>query len=50
MGKREEERKREEDKEENETVSVKRRCVGLVSAEPFGIFSQELNFHVTHVC
>ena len=39
-GKREEERKRAGEKEENETVSAKRRCVGLVSAEAFDIFGQ----------
>ena len=38
--KREEERKGDGAKEENETVSAKRRCVGLVSAEAFNIFSQ----------
>ena len=39
-GKREEERKRHGEKEENETVSAKRRCVGFISAEAFDIFSQ----------
>ena len=34
-------RKREEDKEENETVIVQRRCVNPVSAEAFDVFSQE---------
>ena len=36
----EENEKREGEKEENETVNVKRRCVNLVSTEAFGIFSQ----------
>ena len=39
-GTREEERKREREKEENETVSAERRCVAVVSAEAFDIFSQ----------
>ena len=34
-------RTREEEKEENETVIVKRRCVNPVSTEAFDIFSQE---------
>ena len=34
-------RKREEGKEENETVIVERRCVNSVSAEAFDIISQE---------
>ena len=38
MGKK---RRREEEKDENETESVKRRCVGSVSVEAFDIFSQE---------
>ena len=33
-------RRREEEKEENETGSVKRRCVGSFSVEAFDIFSQ----------
>ena len=44
MEKREEERKKEGEKEQNETVSAKRRCVGFISAEAFHIFSQEENF------
>ena len=32
---------REEEREENETVSARRRCVGLISAETFDILSQE---------
>ena len=36
MGKK---RRREEEKEENETRSVKRRCVGSFSVEAFDIFS-----------
>ena len=39
-GKRGEERKRDGEKEENETVSAKRRCVGFISAEAFDIFCQ----------
>ena len=35
-----EKRIREEEKEENESVTVKRRCEGLVSVEAFEIFSQ----------
>ena len=31
---------REEEKEENDTVNVKRRCVSSFSAEAFEIFSQ----------
>ena len=31
---------REEEKEENETVSAKRRCVGFISAQAFDIISQ----------
>ena len=38
--KRVEEKKRKGEKEENETVTVERRCVGFVSAEAFDIFSQ----------
>ena len=34
-----EKRKREEEKEEYEAVTVKRRCEGFVSVEPFEIFS-----------
>ena len=36
-----EKERREGEKEENETASVKRRCEGLVSVEAFEIFSQE---------
>ena len=35
-----EERVREEEKEENGTVSVERRCVNSVSAEAFDVFNQ----------
>ena len=34
-------RRREEEKEENETEIVKRRCINSVSTEAFEIFSQE---------
>ena len=36
--------KKEEAKEENETVILKRRCVNLVWAESFDIFCQEVFF------
>ena len=39
-GEKERDRRREEGKEENETVSAKRRCVDFASAETFDIFNQ----------
>ena len=37
---REEEWRRDEEKEENEAVSARRRCVGFISREAFDIESQ----------